>query len=159
MTIGLIQRDVEFQVVTDISTFFSLFSQRKAGLLLCYTIYSSIQQSFLILFKIHNIESELFELEGTANSHLAQIPSNEQGRLQLDQTAQSPVQSDLEYLQGIHLLLSSLCQSYKTMTEFCSHYVLQALPFLLEEKKFHVILIMQMKKSKCENFSPYVTSK
>lgn len=35
------------------------------------------------------IESELFELEGTIKGHLAQLPCNDQGHLQLDQVAQS----------------------------------------------------------------------
>ena len=43
---------------------------------------------------------ELFELEGTLKGHLIQLPCNEQGHLQLDQGAQSPVQPDLECLQG-----------------------------------------------------------
>ena len=33
---------------------------------------------------------ESFELEGTLNGHLAQLPCNEQRHLQLDQGAQSP---------------------------------------------------------------------
>ena len=43
---------------------------------------------------------ESFELEGILKSHLAQLPCNEQGHPQLDQVAQSLVQSDLECLQG-----------------------------------------------------------
>ena len=45
---------------------------------------------------------ELFELEGTLRSHLVQLPCNEQGHLQLNQVAQSPVQPqpDLKCLQG-----------------------------------------------------------
>ena len=47
------------------------------------------------------IETEQFELEGTFKG-----PVYEQGHLQLDQVAQSPVQADLECLQecGIHHL-------------------------------------------------------
>jgi len=41
-----------------------------------------------------------FGLEGTFRGHLAQTPCNEQGRLQLDQVAQSPVQPGLECFQG-----------------------------------------------------------
>ena len=50
---------------------------------------------------------ELSELEGTFKGHLLQPPCNERGHLQLDQVAQSPIQPDLECLQGwgIHHLL------------------------------------------------------
>ena len=41
-----------------------------------------------------------FGLEGTFKGHLVQPSCNEQGHLQLDQVAQSPVQPDLEYFQG-----------------------------------------------------------
>ena len=41
------------------------------------------------------IETEQFELEGTFKG-----PVYEQGHLQLDQVAQSPIQPDLECLQG-----------------------------------------------------------
>jgi len=41
---------------------------------------------------------EAFELEGTFNAHLVQLPCNEQGHLHLDQAAQSPIQPDLECL-------------------------------------------------------------
>jgi len=43
---------------------------------------------------------ESFELEGTFKGHLVQLPCREQGHLQLDQVAQSPVQPGLECLQG-----------------------------------------------------------
>jgi len=43
---------------------------------------------------------EWFGLEGTFKGHLVQPPSNEQGHLQLDQVAQSPVQPGLECFQG-----------------------------------------------------------
>ena len=43
---------------------------------------------------------ESFELEGTFKGHLVQLPCNEQGHLQLDQIAQSPIQPDTECLQG-----------------------------------------------------------
>ena len=39
-------------------------------------------------------------MEGTLQCHLVQFPCNEQGHLQLDQVAQSPVQPDLWCLQG-----------------------------------------------------------
>jgi len=39
-------------------------------------------------------------LEGTFKGHLVQPSCNEQGHLQLDQVAKSPVQPDLEYFQG-----------------------------------------------------------
>ncbi|KAK4822001.1 hypothetical protein QYF61_006615, partial [Mycteria americana] len=41
-----------------------------------------------------------FGLDGTFKGHLVQPPCNEQGHLQLDQVAQSPVQPDLECFQG-----------------------------------------------------------
>ena len=41
-----------------------------------------------------------FKLEGIFKSHLVQLPCNEQGPLQLDQAAQSPLQPDPECLQG-----------------------------------------------------------
>jgi len=43
---------------------------------------------------------EWFGLEGTFRGHLVQPPSNEQGHLQLDQVAQSPIQPGLECFQG-----------------------------------------------------------
>jgi len=43
---------------------------------------------------------ECFGLEGTFRDHLAQPPCTEQGHLQLDQVAQSPVQPGLECFQG-----------------------------------------------------------
>jgi len=39
-------------------------------------------------------------LGGTFEGHLAQPRSRDQGRLQLDQVAQSPIQPDLECFQG-----------------------------------------------------------
>jgi len=49
---------------------------------------------------------ECFGLEGTFKGHLAQHLCSEQGHLQLDQVAQSPVQPDLERFQiwGLHYL-------------------------------------------------------
>jgi len=43
---------------------------------------------------------ERFGLEWTFRGHLAQPPCSEQGHLQLDQVAQSPIQPGLEYFQG-----------------------------------------------------------
>ncbi|KAK4823976.1 hypothetical protein QYF61_008595 [Mycteria americana] len=43
---------------------------------------------------------ERFGLEGTFKGHLVQPRCNEQGHLQLDQVAQSPVQPGLECFQG-----------------------------------------------------------
>jgi len=50
---------------------------------------------------------ECFGLEGTFRGHLAQLPCSEQGHLQLDQVAQSPVQLSFECFQGwgLHYLL------------------------------------------------------
>jgi len=44
--------------------------------------------------------TECFGLEGTFTGHPAQPPCSEQGHLQLDQAAQSPVQPGLESSQG-----------------------------------------------------------
>jgi len=48
--------------------------------------------------------------EGTLKGHLVQLPCREQEHLQLDQGAQSPVQPDLECLQGqsIHHVASCI---------------------------------------------------
>jgi len=43
---------------------------------------------------------EWFGLEGTFKAHLVQLPCHEQGHLQPDQVAQSPIQPDLECFQG-----------------------------------------------------------
>ena len=43
---------------------------------------------------------EWFGLEGTFKGHLVHPPCNEQGHLQLEQGAQSPVQPALECFQG-----------------------------------------------------------
>jgi len=43
---------------------------------------------------------ECFGLEGNFRCHLAQSPCSEQGHLQLDQAAQSPIQPGLECFQG-----------------------------------------------------------
>jgi len=47
---------------------------------------------------------ESFQLEGTSEVHLVQLPCNEQGHLQVDQGAQSPVQSVLECVHGCGIL-------------------------------------------------------
>lgn len=41
-----------------------------------------------------------FELKGTLEGYLVQFPCSEQGYLQLDKIARSPVQPDLEFIQG-----------------------------------------------------------
>ena len=48
---------------------------------------------------LHRIIESL-ELEGTFKCHLVQLPSNDQGYLQLGQVARSLVQPDLGCLQG-----------------------------------------------------------
>ena len=60
---------------------------------------------------------ESFELEGTLKGHLAQLPLTKQLYLLLDQVAQSPVQPDLEYIQGgvFTTSLGSLCQCLTTL--------------------------------------------
>jgi len=44
---------------------------------------------------------EWFVLEGSFKVHLVQPPCNEQGYLQPDHVAQSPVQPHLDYFQGL----------------------------------------------------------
>jgi len=60
-------------------------------------------QTVFLAVRFHTIIESL-ELEETLKSHLVQLLCNEQGHLQLDQVAQSPIQFDLECLQrwGIH---------------------------------------------------------
>jgi len=48
-----------------------------------------------VTFAEHRIIIECFELEETFRGHLAQPPCNEQGHLQLDHVAQSPIQPGL----------------------------------------------------------------
>ena len=59
----------------------------------------------------------MLELEETLKSHLAQLPCDEQGRLQLGQGAQNQVQPDLECLQGqgTTTFLGKLCQCLITL--------------------------------------------
>ena len=61
-----------------------------------------LQQEVLSQLKVQSLPeiTLLFELEGTLKSHLVQLPCNEQGHLQLHQVAQSPIQPDIECLQG-----------------------------------------------------------
>ena len=49
---------------------------------------------------LHLRITECFGLKGTFRGHLAQPACSEQGHLQLDQVAQSPIQPGLEYFQG-----------------------------------------------------------
>jgi len=60
-----------------------------------------------------------------------QPPCNEQGRLQPDQVAQSPVQPDLECFQdgASTTLLSNLCQGFTTLTEFLPYIEFKPLLF------------------------------
>lgn len=52
-----------------------------------------------MLVEFHSI-MKWFLLEGAFNSHLVQLTHNEQGHLQLDLVAQSPIQTDLKCFQG-----------------------------------------------------------
>ena len=57
-----------------------------------FRIYPSLKYNYRII--------QFFGLEETFRGHLAQPPCSEQGHLQLDQVAQSPVQPGLECFQG-----------------------------------------------------------
>ena len=59
---------------------------------------------------------ESFELEGTFKGHVAQLPCNKQGHLQLHQVAQSLVQPNLACLQGWDFHHLSLFQCLITPT-------------------------------------------
>ena len=60
---------------------------------------------------------ERLGLEETFRGHLAQPPCREQGHLQVDQVAQSPVQPDLECFQGwgISQVVGNPCQGFTTL--------------------------------------------
>jgi len=60
--------------------------------------------------------TESFELEGTLRVHLVQFSCNEQGHPQLSQVAQSPVQPDLEHLQGWGSSTTSLGNLFQCLT-------------------------------------------
>ena len=61
---------------------------------------STSKKHLLWMLLVHIVITEWFGLEGTFKGHLVQAPCNEQGHLQLDQAAQSPVQPDPGCLQG-----------------------------------------------------------
>jgi len=68
-----------------------------------YSLFTVWWSGFLVLVVVAFLDHGIikpFELEGTLKGHLVQLPCNEQGHLQLDQGAQSPIQPDLVYLQG-----------------------------------------------------------
>jgi len=69
-----------------------------------FTPFSQISKWFRTICGCHINENhriiECFGLEGTFRGHLAQPTCSEQGHLQLDQVAQSPVQPGLECFQG-----------------------------------------------------------
>ena len=70
---------------------------------------------------------ESFELEGTVKGYLVQLPSNEQGHLQLNQVAQSPIQPDLECLQGRRSTTSlgrMICKIFKNHIPVIIEYYL-----------------------------------
>jgi len=61
---------------------------------------------------------EWFGWERTFRGHLAQSPCSEQGHLQLDQGAPSPIQPGLERFQrwASTISLGNLCQGFTTLT-------------------------------------------
>ena len=63
------------------------------------SMYEQCTEGVFLRSYFHRI-IECFGLEGTFRGHLAQPPCSEQGHLQPDQIAQSPVQPGLEYFQG-----------------------------------------------------------
>jgi len=67
-----------------------------------------------------------FGLEGTSRGHLVQPPRSDQGRLQLDQVAQSPIQPGLECFQewGLH------CLSGQSVPVFYHPYCKKFLPYI-----------------------------
>jgi len=64
-------------------------------------------------------------LEGIIKGHLVPLLRNEQGHTQLDQAAQSPIQPDLECLQGwgIHYLSG---QTVSVLQMYLQHQFQQA---------------------------------
>jgi len=70
----------------------------KDNCYLSFLLFPSLQNGNWLPSEAEIIES--FELERTLKGHLLQLLCNELGHLQLDQVAQSPVQPDLECLQG-----------------------------------------------------------
>ena len=58
-----------------------------------------------------------FELAGTLKCHLVQLPCSAQGHLQLHQVAQSPIQPDLDRLQGwgTATSLGNLCHCFTAL--------------------------------------------
>jgi len=71
-----------------------------------FTVIVKILVPVVLAFTIIEQNNRSSGLEGTLKGHLVQLPCNEQGHLQLHQVAQSPIQPDLECLQGqgIHCL-------------------------------------------------------
>jgi len=80
--------------------------------------------------------SEWFVLEGSHKSHPVQLPCSEQGHLQLEQVAQSPIQPDLECHQGWvihHLSGQPVPVPHRTYCKkFISHVQSKSLLFKFE---------------------------
>jgi len=68
----------------------------------------------LLLQQVHRI-TEWFGLEGTFKGHPVRPPCSEQGHLQPDQAAQSPVQPGRSREQASTASLGNLCQGFTTL--------------------------------------------
>jgi len=90
---------------------------------------------FVAVFVLHRI-TESFELEGTLRGHLVQLPCNEQGHLQFHQVNQSPIQPDLECLQGWDINHPTLGNMFQCCTTLIikNFFLISSLnlPFYLE---------------------------
>ena len=121
-------------------------SQGWLKLLCCsHTISQNSSSSLVLHFtgKDRRI-IELFELEGTLESDRVQLSCNEQGHLQLDQVAQSPVQPDLGCLQGQgihHLSVHSVkCSSASATLSLEKVFLISKLNLSSSLKTFLLVL-------------------
>lgn len=95
------------------------------------------------------IESFKWEGEG----HLVHLPCNQQAYLQLDQVAMSPIQPDLECLQGQGTYLSNLLQCFITLTVKKLFPISNLIPSSFNLKPFLLFLSQQILiKRLCHSF-------